>query len=53
VIEQFGDAKIQKLGVPSADQNISGLDVAMNDQVLVRVMNGRADTAKEFQARID
>ena len=35
------------------NQNIGGFDVAMNHQVLMRVMNGRANGAENLQAHID
>src|SRR5450759_888277 len=42
--EQLGDTEIEQLDVTLlGDQDVGGLDVAMNDQVLMGVLHGRAD----------
>src|SRR5262249_31671977 len=48
--EQFGDAEIQKLRhAVFADQNVAGLDVAVDDQILMRELNCGADLPEELQ----
>ena len=50
---RFGDAKINHLGdghsVTQRDQDIGGLDIAVNEAFLVRVLNGVADLDEEIQ----
>src|SRR5438552_579567 len=49
--EQFADTKIEQLRLARfGDQDIGWLDVAMNNQMLVCIMNCRADFAKELEA---
>ncbi len=51
-IEQLGDAEVQQLGRAVGDhEHVGRLDVAVDDQVLVRVLDGGADVTKELQAR--
>ena len=51
-IEQLGDPEVQQLGRAIGDhEHVGRLDVAVDDQVLVRVLDGRADVTKELQAR--
>jgi hypothetical protein len=49
-IEQLRDAEIEQLGrAVGRHQDVGRLDVAVDDQVLVRVLNGRADLLEESQ----
>ena len=51
-IEQLGDPEVQQLGRALGDhEHVGRLDVAVDDQVLVRVLHGGADVTKELQAR--
>ena len=51
-IEQLGNPEVQQLGCALSDhEHVRRLDVAVDDQVLVRVLNGGADVTKELQAR--
>ena len=51
-IQQLGDAEVQQLGRAIGDhEHVGRLDVAVDDQVLVRVLDGGADVTKELQAR--
>ena len=51
-IEQLGDAEVEQLGRAfGGDQDVGRLEVAMHDQVLVRVLNRRADLQEQLQAR--
>jgi hypothetical protein len=46
----FCDAEVEQLGYTfSSHQDIAGLDVAMDDQVLVSVVYGGAEAAEKFQ----
>src|SRR6478672_3224317 len=48
--QDFCDAEVEQLGHAIwRDQDVAGLEIAMNDQVLVRVMNGCAHVPKEFE----
>ena len=50
----LGDAEINHLGhrhaVVGYDQNVGGLDVAMNDALLVRVLDGLANLDEQIEA---
>ena len=49
-IEYFGNAKIKKLrGSRSVDQDIAGLDVAMNDLTVVSVFDRGADLLEDLE----
>lgn len=51
-IEEFGDAEVEDLGVAvGGDEDVGGLQVAVNDQLLVSGMNGGTNLAKEMEAR--
>ncbi len=51
-IEQLGDPEVQELGRGLGDhEHVRRLDVAVDDQVLVRVLHGGADVTKELEAR--
>ena len=49
----FGDAEIDHLrhrhAVVERDQDVGGLDVAMNDALLMRVLNGVADLDEQLE----
>jgi len=50
-IQQLGDSEVQEPGHSIlGDQNVARLEVAMNHQILVRVLHGRADTEEQLQA---
>src|ERR1051326_2889970 len=50
-IELLGDTKIEQLDFASVlDQDVGRLQIAMNDRVLVRVLNGFAYGAEQSQA---
>src|SRR5262249_54071177 len=49
-MEQFGDAEVEQLGnAGGGDQNIARLHIAMDDVVLVRVLDGGTYNAKHLQ----
>ena len=54
--ENRGDTEIEQLDLmrtglaPGSDKNIGWLDVAVNDEVLMRVLNGAAHLQEKFQA---
>ena len=51
-IEQLGDAEIEQLGrAVGGHQDVGGLDVAMDDQVLVRVLHRCADFREHLESR--
>ena len=53
-VQNLGDAKIEELWCAiGSDENVAGLDVAMNDQPLMRVLDRGADLEKEFQSLCD
>ena len=50
-IEELGDAEVEELGNPvGRDQDVAGLEVAVDDEVLVGVLNRGADHAEEPEA---
>ncbi len=50
-IEQLGDAKVEQLGgAVAGDEDVRGLDIAMDDQVLMGILDGRAHLAKELES---
>ena len=52
--QQLRDAKIEQLGgSASIHQNIAGLEVSVNDEVLVRILDRRADLTEKLQALDD
>ena len=53
VIEQLGDAEVEQLDLAGAvHQHIAGLQVAMNDEVLVRAGHRLADLDEQREAQI-
>ena len=51
-VQQLGDPEVQQLGCAvGGHQHVGGLDVTVDDQVLVCVLHGGADLSKELQAR--
>src|SRR5205085_8896123 len=49
-VKNLSNAEVQKLRrAVVRDQNVRGLEVAVNDKILVRVSYGRADFSKKFQ----
>ena len=49
-VQQLGDAEVEQLGrAVGRHQHVGRLDVAVDDQVLVRVLDGGADVAEERQ----
>ena len=48
-LQQLRDSEIEELGLPCRDENVLGLEVAVHDEVRVRVLNGRADLAEQLQ----
>lgn len=51
-IQKFRDAKVEQLrDAVLRDQNVGGLQVAMNDEMLMRVVNRGADLLNECQTR--
>jgi hypothetical protein len=50
-VEQFGDAEIQQLGHTfERDEDVRGLDVAVDDEVLVRVRDSLTDGEEQSSA---
>ena len=50
--QQFGDAKVQQFHLPfGVDQNVRGFEVAVHDEVLVRVLDGREHLQEQPDAR--
>src|SRR5262249_16948006 len=50
--EELGDAEIQQLRVPVGRQeDVLGLEVAMHDEIAMRVADGLADLEEELDAR--
>src|SRR5262249_40938380 len=53
-IENLCDSEVEKLRNSFfVHENVAGLQVAVNDEMLVRVFDRRADRAKEFEAASD
>src|SRR5215475_1460093 len=53
-VEDFGDAKVQELWLAvRRDENVRWFEVAMNNQILMRVMRRRTGGAKELQPLSD
>jgi hypothetical protein len=51
-IEQLGNSEVQELwGAICHHQNVSWLQVSVNDQVLMSVLNRRADLAEDLEPR--
>ena len=51
-VEQLGDSKIQQLGCSAGcHQNVSRLQIAVHDQIQMRIRDGRADFEIQLQAR--
>ena len=51
-VEQLGDAEVEQLGrAVGGHQDVGRLEVAVDDQVLVRVLDGRADVTEQLEAR--
>jgi hypothetical protein len=50
----FGDAEVDDLGdcflAGFGDEDVAGLDVAVDDALLMRVLEGVADLSKEIEA---
>src|SRR5262249_33364067 len=54
VIENFRNSKVEKLGNSFFGyEDVAGFDVAVNDEVLVRVLYGGTDLAKELKPAAD
>jgi hypothetical protein len=54
VIEQLRNAEIQQLGHSRrSHQNIRGFEIAMNDEVLMGVVDCAADSLEKLQSRGD
>ena len=52
VVDELGDAEIEQLHLPrGVHENVGGLQVAVHDEVVVRVGDGREHLAEERQAR--
>ena len=50
-LEQLGDAEVEQLGpAVICDQDIARFDVPVDDQVLVRVLHGRANGPEQLQS---
>jgi hypothetical protein len=50
-IEELGDAEVEELGLPfRRDENIGRLQIAMNDELLMSVLDGGADFEKKLEA---
>jgi hypothetical protein len=50
-VEEFRDSEAEELGRSVfKDKNVRRLEIAMNDEVLVCVPNGRADLEHKFDA---
>src|SRR4051812_29148014 len=50
-VKQFSNPKVEQLrDALGRYQNIAGLDVSMNDEILVRVLNRRAHRAEQFKS---
>src|SRR6185295_19452787 len=48
---QFGDPEIQQLGMAfGRDQNIAGLQIAMDYQVSMGILHSRADVAEKLES---
>ena len=53
-LEQLGDAEVEQLGdAVGRDQDVRGLDVAVDDQALMGVMDGVAHLAEHRQPLAD
>ena len=53
-LEQFRDAEIEQLDVAvDADEHVRGLEIAVHDQVGMRVRDGREDFEKQAKAGVD
>ncbi len=54
IVQQFCNAEIQELrNAGRGHQDIRGLEIAMHDEILVGIMNRRANRLKQLQPRID
>ena len=53
-VEQLGDAEVEQLHAAGrVDDDVRGLEVAVDDEVLVRVLDRRADVEEQPQPRLD
>ena len=53
-LEQLGDAEVEQLRhARGGDEDVAGLDVAVHDEALVRVLHGAADLPEEREAAVD
>ncbi len=56
-MQGLGDAEIDHLGhrhaIAVSDQNIGGFEIAVNHALLVRVLHGSADLAKQLKPRVE
>ncbi len=54
ILQQLRNAEIQEFdGAVRRDQDVVGLDVAMNDQLTMRLHHARHDVGQELQALVD
>ncbi len=52
--QQFGNAEVEQFRrTVGGHENVRWFDVAMNDEMLMRVRDGRADLSKEYEPRLD
>ena len=53
-LEQLGDAEVEQLGhAVGRDEDVAGLDVAVHDEVLVRVLHGAQTSRKSSRRLVD
>ena len=46
ILEEFGDTEVEELRMAARrDQDVARLEIAVNDEVLMCELNGRADLA--------
>jgi hypothetical protein len=52
--QQLDDAEVEQLGYArGGDEDVGGLQIAMNHQVVVRIVNGITDDPKQVQTFVD